>query len=168
MKNKITQIRVEGYLTGVIGLEEIIKAIAEHPGQMSDSEIAASLLIRIQKLNYVPSKREEAYRKALLREYKKYMGDEVETESPGDLQVVVLGPGCYQCTSLENDVRNIMAEMDLAGDLTHVTDPKEIGSYGVIGVPALIINNKVVSAGALPDKKKIRQWLADARKTLGV
>ena len=68
------QIRIEGQLTGVIGLEEIIKAIAEHPGQMSDSEIAASLLIRIQKLNYVPAKREEAYRKALLREYKKYMG----------------------------------------------------------------------------------------------
>ena len=60
-----------------------------------------------------------------------------------------------------------MAEMDLAGDLRHVTDPKEIASYGVMGVPALIINNKVVSAGVLPDKKMIRQWLADARKTLG-
>ena len=168
MKNKITQIRVEGYLIGVIGLEEAIKAVADYPNQMADSEIAAELFSRIQKQNYVPSKREETYRKALLREYKKYLGEEVETESPGDLHVVVLGPGCYQCTSLENDVRNIMAEMDLAGDLTHVTDPKEIGSYGVIGVPALIINNKVVSAGALPDKKKIRQWLADARKTLGI
>lgn len=57
MDNRIMQIRIEGQLTGVTGLEEIIKAIAEHPGQMSDSEIAASLLIRIQKLNYVPSKR---------------------------------------------------------------------------------------------------------------
>lgn len=168
MDNRIMQIRIEGQLTGVIGLEETIKAVADHPGQMSDSEIAASLLIQIQKRNYVPSKREEAYRKALLREYKKYLGEEVETESSGDLQVVVLGPGCYQCTSLETDVRNIMAEMDLAGDLRHVTDPKEIGSYGVMGVPALIINNKVVSAGALPDRKKIRQWLADAKKTLGI
>ena len=168
MKNKITQIRVEGYLIGVIGLEEAIKAVGDYPNQMSDSEIAAELFSRLQKRNYVPSTREETYRKALLREYKKYLGEEVEAESPGDLHVIVLGPGCYQCTSLENDVRNIMAEMDLAGDLTHVTDPKEIGSYGVIGVPALIINNKVVSAGALPDKKKIRQWLADARKTLGV
>jgi hypothetical protein len=61
-----------------------------------------------------------------------------------------------------------MAEMDLAGDLRHVIDPKEIGSYGVMGVPVLIINNKVVSAGALPDRKKIRQWLADAKKTLGI
>lgn len=168
MNNRIMQIRIEGQLTGVIGLDETIKAVADHPGQMSDSEIAASLLIQIQKRNFVPSKREEAYRKALLREYKKYLGEEVETESSGDLQVVVLGPGCYQCTSLETDVRNIMAEMDLAGDLRHVTDPKEIGSYGVMGVPALIINNKVVSAGALPDRKKIRQWLADAKKTLGI
>ncbi len=161
------QIRIEGQLTGVIGLEESIKAVANHPGQMSDSEIAASILTRIQKLNYVPSNREEAYRKALLREYKKYLGEEVEAESSCDLQVFVLGPGCYQCTSLENDVRNIMAEMDLAGDLRHVTDPKEIGSYGVMGVPALIINNKVFSVGVVPDKKKIRQWLADTVKSSG-
>jgi hypothetical protein len=166
MDNRIIQICIEGQLTGVIGLEETIKAVADHPGQMSDSEIAASLLTRIQKLNYVPLNGEEAYRKALLHEYKKYLGEEVEAESPGYLEVVVLGPGCYQCTSLETDVRNIMAEMDLAGDLRHVTDPKEIGSYGVMGVPALIINGKVVAVGSVPEKKKIQQWLSEAAQNI--
>lgn len=156
------QIRVEGQLTGVIGLEEAIKAVADGPGQMSDSEIAAALLSRIEKHNYVPSKIKEAYRKALLREYRKYLGKEVEEEAVAGLQVVILGPGCAQCSSLETNVRNVMAEMNLAADLTHVTDAKEIGRYGVMGVPALIINNKVVSVGVVPDKKKIQQWITDA------
>jgi len=162
------QIRVEGQLTGVIGLEEAIKTVADGPGQMSDSEIAAALLSRIEKHNYVPSKIKEAYRKALLREYRKYLGKEVEEEAVAGLQVVILGPGCAQCSSLETNVRNVMAEMNLAADLTHVTDAKEIGRYGVMGVPALIINNKVVSVGVVPDKKKIRQWLSDATENHGL
>jgi hypothetical protein len=31
-----------------------------------------------------------------------------------------------------------------------------------MGVPALVINKKVVSVGTTPDKKKIREWLEEA------
>jgi len=61
-----------------------------------------------------------------------------------------------------------MAEMNLPGDLRHITDAKEIGHYGVMGVPCLVINNKIVSVGAVPDKKKIRQWLSDATENHGL
>jgi hypothetical protein len=60
------------------------------------------------------------------------------------------------------DVRDVMAEMNLAGDLTHVTDLREIGKYGVMGTPALVINRKVVSVGTTPEKRKIHQWLEEA------
>jgi len=39
---------------------------------------------------------------------------------------------------------------------------REIGKFGVMGTPALVINEKVVSVGITPDKKKIRQWLEEA------
>ncbi len=52
--------------------------------------------------------------------------------------------------------------MNLAGDLRHVTDAKEIGRYGVMGTPALIINGKVVAVGSVPEKKKVQQWLSEA------
>ena len=55
-----------------------------------------------------------------------------------------------------------MAEMNLAGELTHVEDVKEIGRYGVMGTPALIINGKVVAVGSVPEKKNIQQWLTEA------
>jgi len=55
----------------------------------------------------------------------------------------------------------VMAEMNPAGDLEHVRDIKEIGKYGVMGTPALIINGKVMSVGKVPPKAKIKQWLSE-------
>lgn len=46
--------------------------------------------------------------------------------------------------------------------MLHISDVREIGKYGVMGAPALVINNKIVSVGTTPDKKKIRQWLEEA------
>ncbi len=41
----------------------------------------------------------------------------------------------------------------------HVTDIKEIGKYGVMGTPALLINGEVMSIGRVPPKAKIKEWL---------
>jgi len=162
MENKVTQIRVEGQMTGVIGLESVLADIVQWAKGKEDAEITAELLIRIEKRNYIPSKIKEAYGKALLREYKKFIGEKVEEEAISGLQVLILGPGCAQCSSLETNVRNVMAEMNLAGDLTHIEDIKEIGRYGVMGTPALMINGKVVAVGSVPEKRKIQQWLTEA------
>ena len=162
MENKVTQIRVEGQMTGVIGLESVLADIVQWAKGKADAEITAELLTRIEKRNYIPSKLKEVYGKALLREYKKFIGEKVEEEAISGLQVLILGPGCAQCSSLETNVRNVMAEMNLAGNLTHIEDIKEIGRYGVMGTPALIINGKVVAVGSVPEKRKIQQWLTEA------
>jgi hypothetical protein len=162
MDSKIMQISVEGQTTGLVGLESMLAEVAQWAKGREEAEITAELLNRVEKRNYIPSKIREVYGKALLREYKKYMGQEVKEETSGDLQVIILGPGCVQCSSLESGVRDVMAEMNLAGDLMHVTDLKEIGRYGVMGAPALVINNKIVSVGIVPNKIKIKQWLQEA------
>lgn len=167
MENKVTQIRVEGRPTGVVGLEFAIKNIVEWAKGKTDGEIIAELLSRVEKRNYIPSSIKLAYGKALLREYKKFIGEKVEEEPLVGLEVVILGPGCAQCSSLESNVRDVMAEMNLAGDLAHVTDAGEIRRYGVMGVPALIINGKVVAVGSVPGKNKIQQWLTEAKAKMG-
>lgn len=167
MDNKIIQIRVEGQMTGVVGLESILADVAQLAKGKKEAEVKAELLSRVEVRNYIPSNIKEVYGKSLLREYKKYLGQEVEEEAVAGMQVVILGPGCAQCSSLETNVRNVMAEMNLAAELTHVTDAKEIGRYGVMGTPALIINGKVVAVGSVPEKKKIQQWLAEAVAKMG-
>jgi len=43
--------------------------------------------------------------------------------------------------------------------IEHVTEIKEIGKYGVMGIPALIINGKVKSVGKVPPKSNLNDWL---------
>jgi len=54
---------------------------------------------------------------------------------------------------------DVLAEMTLPAAVEHVTDVREIGSYGVMGTPALVINGKIVSVGTVPSKAKIKEWL---------
>ena len=53
----------------------------------------------------------------------------------------------------------VLSELDLPADLEHVSDIKEIGKYGVMGTPALLINNKVMCVGRVPPKIRIKEWL---------
>ena len=163
MQTKIRQISVAGRLTGIVGLDDAISESAESlMKDAGETEIAKEIIRRIAEHNYIPDKLLPAYSAAVVREYKKYLGQDVPEEAVGGLRVIILGPGCFQCTSLETEVRNIMAEMNLAGELVHVTDVKEIARYGVMGGPALVINNKIVSVGVVPEKRKIRQWFKEA------
>jgi predicted DsbA family dithiol-disulfide isomerase len=63
---------------------------------------------------------------------------------------------------MEMDVREVLAEMKLPAELLHVTDVREIGNYGVMGVPALVINDRVVCVGQTPQRNKIKEWLQAA------
>ncbi|MBP7232163.1 MAG: thioredoxin family protein [Syntrophaceae bacterium] len=161
-ENEITQIRVKGYLVGIVGLKSVIAAMASDYAGKSYEEIGAEMVKRLGKKNYIPDSAREHYAKALVREFRVFLGQPVEEEKLEGLEVLILGPGCAQCSRLEADVRDVMAQMNMPGELIHVTDLREIGKYGVMGAPALIINKKVVSVGTTPEKKKIRQWLDDA------
>ncbi|UCE57005.1 MAG: thioredoxin family protein [Desulfobacterales bacterium] len=78
------------------------------------------------------------------------------------MEIKVLGPGCARCNQLERDLIAVMTEMDMPVDLEHVTDIAEIGSYGVMGTPALVINREVKTVGSIPPKTKLKKWLQEA------
>jgi len=158
------QIKVEKSAVGIMGLKQVMKELAKDYGQKPDEEIQTELLKRLCKKNYIPDQVKGVYSNAFLREFKKFMGKPYEKELPEGLEIKVLGPGCAQCDGLERQLMEVMAEMNLAGDLEHVRDIKEIGKYGVMGTPALIINGKVMSVGKVPPKAKIKQWLKEAQK----
>jgi hypothetical protein len=161
-KDEVKQIMINGHLVGIIGLNDIIIKIAKNQPGKSDEDIKNILLHEIIANNYVPPSALAAYGYALLREYKITQGFPVAEEPSQGLNIAVLGIGCTRCTQLENDVRDLLSEMKIAADLHHITDLKEIAHYGVLGSPALVINNKVMSVGEVPPKSKIRQWIIEA------
>ena len=163
-KDDVTQIRVGNSPVGITGLKTVLEDMAETCGERPDPEVIEELLHRLGKRNYIPQPVRETYGKAFLREFKKFLGKPFEEETPEGIQVKVLGPGCVQCDRLEQDLMQVMAETGIVADIEHIRDIKEIGGYGVMGTPALIINGKVKSVGSVPLKSKMIAWLKEAQE----
>jgi hypothetical protein len=166
-ENDVMQIRINSNLVGIIGLKQVMETLARDDTRCADDEVGNEILKRVSEKNYIPARAKELYVKAFIREFRKHRGEPVDEVALGGLRILVLGPGCAQCSRLEIDVREVMAEMKLPGELLHVTDYGEIGKYGVMGVPALVINDKVVCVGVTPHRSKIKEWFrAASEKTV--
>jgi small redox-active disulfide protein 2 len=160
--DEVTQIKVGGDRVGIIGLKSILSEVAETCAAQTDEEVRTVLLKRLNKRNYIPESAKEKYGEALLRELNKFTGRPVENSDSDDVEIKVLGPGCARCNQLEQDLIAVMTELNMPADIEHVTDIAEIGRYGVMGTPALVINREVRAVGSIPPKAKLKQWLQDA------
>jgi hypothetical protein len=160
-EGEVSKINVGKFTVGIVGL----KAALEQAGQagVSPDEKAGAYLLGILKpKNYIPSSSESEYARAFLREYKKFKGLPVESDKPQGLEVKILGPGCINCDKLEQMVYKVMSTASLLGTVEHVRDLNEIASYGILPMPALVINGKIKCAGRLPVEKQVLQWLKEA------
>ncbi|MFC1825534.1 thioredoxin family protein [Thermodesulfobacteriota bacterium] len=157
----ITQIKVDGQAVGIMGLKGVLEEMAKDHADEDDREIGQELLKRLSRKNYIPAQVKAKYAAAFLREFKKLMGRPYEDEGATGLEIKILGPGCAQCDGLEREIMEVLAELGLPGDVEHVTDVKEIGLYGVMGMPALIINGEVKAVGKVPPRNQIIAWLKE-------
>ena len=160
-QDDVKQIRVGTSSVGIMGLKTVLEEMAEAYGERPDREVTEELLNRLSKENYIPEYVKENYGKAILREFKKFIGKPFEEGAPEGLEIKVLGPGCVQCDRLEQVLSQVMAETGILAYMEHVRDIKEIGRYGVMGTPALLINGKVKSVGRVPAKRQLAEWLTD-------
>lgn len=158
-----TQIRVGNSPIGIIGLKAAMEDMAAEYRERSDDDAGEELLKRLSKRNYLPDKAREEYRAAFLREFRKFLGQPFEDEAVSGVEIKVLGPGCPQCDKLERELMEVLAETGITAGIDHVRDIKEIGSYGVMGTPALIINGKVKSVGSVPPRSRLKAWLTEAQ-----
>jgi small redox-active disulfide protein 2 len=79
------------------------------------------------------------------------------------LNIKVLGSGCPNCQKVEANARQALNQLQPEDgfEITKVTDIVGISEY-VLKTPELVINEKVVSEGRIPDSSEIMTWLADA------
>ena len=61
--------------------------------------------------------------------------------------VKVLGSGCKSCHALWEASKSAVQNMGLNIAVEYVTDMETIMGYGVMSMPALVVNEKVVSMG---------------------
>ena len=156
------QIKVGNGAVGILGLKAVLEEMADLYADAPDEEVALELLRRIGKRNYIPAAVRDHYAVSFLREFKRYMGKEVDEGSREGLEVVILGPGCAQCDRLEQEIMAAMSELSLAGSVDHIRDIKKIAEYGILGTPALLINGKVKCVGRVPPRARLVEWLRAA------
>lgn len=75
------------------------------------------------------------------------------------MEIKILGPGCANCQKLEKLVEETVKELGITSPVVKVSDMKEIMSYGVMSLPALVVDGKVKFSGQVPSKDEIKKYL---------
>lgn len=78
------------------------------------------------------------------------------------LTIKVLGPGCPNCHKVEENARQAVAMLGTEATIIKVTDRAEFQRYNLLATPGLVINEKLVSAGRIPNDMEVMTWVADA------
>lgn len=61
--------------------------------------------------------------------------------------IKVLGAGCKSCHELYENTKQAVNEMGLSVEVEYITDMQKVMKYGVMSMPALVVNEKVTSMG---------------------
>ena len=61
--------------------------------------------------------------------------------------IKVLGAGCKSCHEQFENAKKAVQNLDLPVEVEYITDMETIMAYGVMTMPAIVVNEKVVSAG---------------------
>jgi small redox-active disulfide protein 2 len=157
MAGDVKLLWVESGQVGIVGLDQVLEE-AKGKGLAGDI-LRKFLLEEVKRRNYVPASAEEAYGEALVRAYRRYCGEAVEDIPSGILSVQVLGPGCPECDHLEQEVKDVLSELGIGGNVEHIRDPEQIGKYGIFGGPGLVVNGRLVAAGKVPRRRELVDML---------
>ena len=78
------------------------------------------------------------------------------------VSIKVLGSGCKSCHELYENTKKAVKNVGLNVEVEYVTDLEKIMEYGIMSMPALVANDKVVSMGkvlkAADIEKLLQKW----------
>jgi hypothetical protein len=151
-------IRIGNITVGLLGLDVALTQLAGK--DISEDDAVLFLYDYVSKHNYIPKQSIPKYKKALLREYRRYR-DQAASDAEA-LTIRILGPPCITCNKLKTTLIEILQEKKLAADIEDINDLDEIWRYGITKTPALIINGEVKSSGIQPPRFQLEKWVEEA------
>lgn len=75
------------------------------------------------------------------------------------MEIKVLGTGCAGCRTLNETVTQAIAELGISAAIVKEEDIAEILSYGVMTLPGLVVDGRVVSAGRKLSLAEVKELL---------
>ena len=73
--------------------------------------------------------------------------------------VKVLGSGCKNCHALYEAAVQAVRNRGLSVEVEYVTDMEKVMEYGVMSMPALVVNERIVSMGRVLTVTQIEKLL---------
>ncbi len=78
------------------------------------------------------------------------------------LNIKVLGPGCANCTKVEEIAHKVVQTLAVEASITKLKDREAWKPYGLLSTPGLVINEKLVCGGRIPDEAEVTTWVTTA------
>lgn len=75
------------------------------------------------------------------------------------MNIKVLGGGCRSCEALLKAAKEAVAAKGIDAEVEYITDMEKIMGYGIMSMPALMIDVKLVSAGKVLKSKEVEKLL---------
>lgn len=73
--------------------------------------------------------------------------------------VKVLGAGCKSCHEQYENAKAAVKSAGLSTEVEYITDMQKIMEYGVMSMPAIVVNEKVVSMGRVLKAAEVEKLL---------
>ncbi|MEI8132469.1 MAG: thioredoxin family protein [Leptolinea sp.] len=78
------------------------------------------------------------------------------------LTIKVLGIGCANCKNVEKIATKAAANLGVEFTVEKLTEPPTWKKYAIMATPGLVINEKLVCAGRIPNEAEVTTWIANA------
>ena len=75
------------------------------------------------------------------------------------MNIKILGGGCSSCKKLYENTKKVIAATKIKADVEYITDMQKIMKYGVMRMPALVVNEQVVATGKVLKPAEIMKIL---------
>lgn len=73
--------------------------------------------------------------------------------------IKVLGAGCKSCHQQYENAKEAVKAMGLPLEVEYITDMQRVMEYGVMSIPVLVVNEKVVSQGKVLKAAEVEKLL---------
>lgn len=78
--------------------------------------------------------------------------------------IKVLGAGCRSCHQQYENAKKAVSVMNLGIEVEYITDMEKVMTYGVMSMPAIVINDKVVASGKVLKPSDVGKLIIEAGK----
>ncbi len=75
------------------------------------------------------------------------------------MKIQVFGSGCPSCKKLYERVQKVVADKEIRAEVEYVTDMRKLLDLGIMQAPALVIDDRPVSAGLVPSEEQIKDLI---------